>query len=69
MLFSWRKFLAGPMVKNAVQKDPWNPWEHTEFLQHGPGKMTFPNPAMTSAGASLTHNFKECFFRVGRERT
>lgn len=43
MLFSWRKFLAGPVVKNAVQKDPWSPWEHTEFLQCWTRENDLPN--------------------------
>lgn len=74
MLFSWRKFLAGPVVKNAVQKDPWSPWEHTEFLQQGwrdsmdQGKSPSQPQQWPAAGGSFTQNFKGCFFRCEKRK-
>lgn len=72
MLFSWRKYLAGPVVKNAVQRDPCNHHEYTVFLQQHPGYSTehdkWASPLEQRSAAGDVHRGLADFSNVGRER-
>lgn len=55
MLFSWRKLLAGPVVKNAVQKHPWSPWSTGNSCSMEQGKCPPHGSSEQLRGAS-THS-------------
>lgn len=73
MLFSWRKFLAGPVVKNAVQKEPWSPWSTGNSCSRAGGAAGtranhLPKPSNDQLQVAHSHRTLKGFFQMCEEK-